>query len=447
MSKPKFAQAIGSLFQRAHRFSPCRSTANDHASRAAGLRFEPLEGRILLSASPLADGQHAELSSVVESPGGEGTPWPEVFAYAEKAPELFPPSAAEAQPGTIEGRVYSDDNSNGVADPAEAGIASASVFLDTNANGALDTGERNVVTNSTGAYQLTGLAPGTYEVVTTLPSGIMALPSQPATGRSTLIVDGSGQTQVANFGYRGAGLFGGDFNGGTLPPGWIAAGDVTFVNGEVRLGENGGTSTLSYDFIVPAGTEAMSLIFPTFAFASNGPNPPDAIEVAVRDRQTGASLFPRPTGLSGSDAVLNVQSNGRIYLAPGTTIFGREVSSGGTIALDRLLPVVIDLRGVPEGTAASLSIDLLSFGQQASSVRLDNVVLGIPQGISGELEFETSALSVGESAGTATLTVRRVNGAIGRVTVPYSTVNGSATSGQDFVASAGELVFETDELT
>ncbi|MBM4460396.1 MAG: DUF11 domain-containing protein [Chloroflexi bacterium] len=58
-----------------------------------------------------------------------------------------------------------------------------------------------------------------------------------------------------------------------------------------------------------------------------------------------------------------------------------------------------------------------------------------------QLQFEAGMYEVDEDAGTATVTVRRVGGQLGRVTVNYTTSNGSATAGADYVAAAGTLTF------
>lgn len=57
----------------------------------------------------------------------------------------------------------------------------------------------------------------------------------------------------------------------------------------------------------------------------------------------------------------------------------------------------------------------------------------------GTIRFSLAAYSVSEGAGTATINVQRVNGDDGAVTVLYSAVGGTATSGQDFTPKSGTL--------
>jgi hypothetical protein len=57
------------------------------------------------------------------------------------------------------------------------------------------------------------------------------------------------------------------------------------------------------------------------------------------------------------------------------------------------------------------------------------------------LRFSTSSLLVNEDAGQAVATVRRANDLDRIVTVDYSTIDGTATAGQDYVATVGTLTF------
>ncbi|WP_449339227.1 SdrD B-like domain-containing protein [Stieleria tagensis] len=71
---------------------------------------------------------------------------------------------AEAAPAAIGGSVYSDDDNDGIRDRDEAGIAGVTIRLvavDTIA----DQPTLTAVTAADGAYEFTGLAPGTYEII------------------------------------------------------------------------------------------------------------------------------------------------------------------------------------------------------------------------------------------------------------------------------------------
>ncbi len=64
-----------------------------------------------------------------------------------------------------------------------------------------------------------------------------------------------------------------------------------------------------------------------------------------------------------------------------------------------------------------------------------------PAGQPGTLQFSAAAMAASEGEGTATVTVSRVGGASGPVSVDFSTAAGSATAGVDYTATAGTLHF------
>jgi hypothetical protein len=63
----------------------------------------------------------------------------------------------------------------------------------------------------------------------------------------------------------------------------------------------------------------------------------------------------------------------------------------------------------------------------------------------GVVQFSVAGYSVGESQGTATITVTRSGGANVPVTVAYATSNGTATAGSDYTATSGTLSFAVGE--
>ena len=67
--------------------------------------------------------------------------------------------------------------------------------------------------------------------------------------------------------------------------------------------------------------------------------------------------------------------------------------------------------------------------------------------VPGELQFDSATYSVNETAGTATITVNRINGSSGAVTVDYATSNGTATAGSDYTATSGTLSWADGETT
>jgi hypothetical protein len=65
----------------------------------------------------------------------------------------------------------------------------------------------------------------------------------------------------------------------------------------------------------------------------------------------------------------------------------------------------------------------------------------------GTLQFSTSAYSVNEAAGTATITVTRSGGSDGAVSVSYATSGGTAAAGQDYTAVSGTLTWAAGDTS
>jgi hypothetical protein len=66
---------------------------------------------------------------------------------------------------------------------------------------------------------------------------------------------------------------------------------------------------------------------------------------------------------------------------------------------------------------------------------------------SGSLEFASLVSTVGEAAGTATITVRRIGGIAGSVSVTVQTSNNTATSGGDYTAVVSTVLTFVGEQT
>ncbi len=79
---------------------------------------------------------------------------------------------AEAQPASVSGYVYRDDNNNGRRDSGEQGLANVTVRL-VPKNTLKPTSPIEVKTNADGSYQFVDLTPGTYDIIeVTQPAGL-----------------------------------------------------------------------------------------------------------------------------------------------------------------------------------------------------------------------------------------------------------------------------------
>jgi hypothetical protein len=93
--------------------------------------------------------------------------------FGEMCPVSPPPPPP--QTGCLSGVVYADCNNNGKFDNGESGLAGVTVTLTGPG------GTRTATTDSTGHYSFTNLAPGTYTVTETQPTGYMQGTNTPGT--------------------------------------------------------------------------------------------------------------------------------------------------------------------------------------------------------------------------------------------------------------------------
>ena len=65
----------------------------------------------------------------------------------------------------------------------------------------------------------------------------------------------------------------------------------------------------------------------------------------------------------------------------------------------------------------------------------------------GNFGFSSANYAVAEDLATATITINRINGAVGSACVNYATSNGTATAGSDYTTAAGTVCFAVGELS
>nr|MCU0873508.1 tandem-95 repeat protein [Pirellulaceae bacterium] len=178
-----------------------------------------------------------------------------------------------------------------------------------------------------------------------------------------------------------SGFWNGDFTNrlpGSPDFGWSLRGAASVAAGWAVLDEgavffSGFRQTLE----IPAGADTIRFTLAGTEFFDDASAPPDAFEVALLDAATFQSLLPTCVGLAGTDAVLNVQADGRVFASPAVSVPGLA-HSGDLPALAQPWTIDIGIAGVAPGTEATLYFDLLGFGSAASRVRLDDVfVTGI----------------------------------------------------------------------
>ncbi|MEO5915832.1 MAG: SdrD B-like domain-containing protein [Luteolibacter sp.] len=104
--------------------------------------------------------------------------------------------------------IWLDQNGDGAKGGTEPALAGVKVFIDRNGNGTRDANEPFATTNASGIYTISGLAPGTYQVVvdsTTLPTGVNNTGDPDATkdGKTSVPLVAAQNLTTANFGYQG----------------------------------------------------------------------------------------------------------------------------------------------------------------------------------------------------------------------------------------------------
>ncbi len=158
------------------------------------------------------------------------------------------------------------------------------------------------------------------------------------------------------------------------PFGWNTFGSATVVNGQGTLAEDDlFNSRFSQTIEIPAQATALRFTVDV-DLADPLATVPDAFEFALLDEHTGLSLLGTAVGITGTDAMINIQPDGKTYVAPSVSLAGLSVS-GSAIDLTQTLEFEIDLTSLSADVVATLYFDLLGFGELDSTVTIDNVIL------------------------------------------------------------------------
>jgi hypothetical protein len=102
--------------------------------------------------------------------------------------------------GSIGGRVWNDQDGNGVAGAAEPGLSGWTVFIDSDSSGTADAGEPASTTDAAGNYTLAGVPIGSFVVREVAPSGWT--PTAPGTGMQLVNVQNGTNVGGVNFGNK-----------------------------------------------------------------------------------------------------------------------------------------------------------------------------------------------------------------------------------------------------
>ena len=153
--------------------------------------------------------------------------------------------------------------------------------------------------------------------------------------------------------------------------------------------------------------------------------------------------------VSGASSVSWAASNGTAtagsdYGTKGSTVLPAGILSfaAGVTTLNLTVPIHGDV--LAEGNE-TFSLTLKSAtgavlgGQKTATITLLDEEKGI--------KFAASAVTANEGAGTAVLTVNRTGNATGQLSVNYTTANGTASAGSDYITSNSNLVWGDGDLS
>jgi hypothetical protein len=124
----------------------------------------------------------------------------------------------------------------------------------------------------------------------------------------------------------------------------------------------------------------------------------------------------------------------------GTIVFGPDETSKTVV-----IPILND-RLVEGNENFTFLLSSPAGGATLDTPNQANVTI-VDDDFHGKLRFDKAASTVNEKAGTVTLTVQRVDGDVGEVTVDYTTVDGTAVAGTDYTATTQKLTFADGETT
>jgi uncharacterized delta-60 repeat protein len=305
------------------------------------------------------------------------------------------------QPGYIAGGIFDDLDGDGVHDANETTfLVGRTVWLDTNDNGLLDTGERSDVLSSTDDnYFFDNVAPGTYVVRATVPSGWRQ--TNPANNAAFVINVTAGSSNVRYFlQARALGVIDGVVFYDSNADGAIAGdpreqGRTVFIDADNDgIFDTGESATITdsighYQFQVPAGTYAIRLK-PQADLVQTLPANNAAVTVtAVENQARNAPNMAMYLAVPVSGVVFN-DTNGN-----GTRESGEAAIAGRRVYIDRDGSNTYDAGEITAVSDASGNYTLQAPGSAVHFVRQE-----IPAGWA-----QTAPLNPQITVGSAPLTI------------------------------------------
>lgn len=111
------------------------------------------------------------------------------------------------------------------------------------------------------------------------------------------------------------------------------------------------------------------------------------------------------------------------------------------------IPITDDSTKEPVDELTTLSIVSPVGGATLGTPNTATITIADNDWKPGSLEFSTAMYSVLENNGTASITVKRVGGSDGQVSVQYASANGTAIAGQDYAIASGTVTLASGVST
>jgi Calx-beta domain-containing protein len=294
-------------------------------------------------------------------------------------------------------------------------------------------------------------------------SSLYSVNENDSSGQASILVSRAGSPNVPatiNFSTsNGTAVAPGDYTATNVPVNFAVGETTTTVNVPiVNDSDAEGNESVNLRLSYGATTLATSLL----TIVDND-NPKASVQlsdvaysVTEGDPSGVATLTVSLTHAVDADVTVNyatsdgTASAGADYTATsGTLTFKGNLSNGGTGETQKTITVPIANDSVPSDSR-TFNVTLSNVGPGSAAVAgapASGVVTILDDDPAGDVQFDVVSYEGGETDGHATVTVERVGGRSGTVTVDYATSDGTATAGSDYTATNGTLTFNPGDTT
>lgn len=205
---------------------------------------------------------------------------------------------------------------------------------------------------------------------------------------------------------------------------------ISIIDNEKSSGGSGSAGSAA-----SAGTAgSLQWSAPTYSMAENIGS--ITVTVERKNGTKGAVAVNYATSNGTATSADYAATNGTLSFADGETSKTFAISLTDDSSIDGSKTVNLTLSNVTGGAVIAAPTAVLTI--------VDNESANFG---TGSLKFSTSTYTVTESVGNASITIQRIGGAAGTVTVQFDTSNGTATAASDYTPVSVTLTFATGEAS